>query len=66
MKAKVRLMSSALTATLADPIVSFVEDTESMLGAIMAVLAPILVVVIAAVAALIGIRWWILRREGTA
>ena len=66
MKAKVRLMSSALTATLADPIVSFVEDTESMLGAIMAVLAPILVVVIAAVAALLGIRWWILRREGTA
>ena len=65
-KAKVRLMSSALTATLANPIVSFVEDAVAMLGTIMAVLAPILVVVIAAVAALLGIRWWILRREGTA
>ena len=60
-KAKVRLMSSALTATLANPIVSFVEDSVAMLGTTMLVLAPILVVVIATVVALLGIRWWILR-----
>lgn len=62
-KAKVRLMSLALTTTLANPIVSFIEDPAALVGTAKAVLVPILVVVIAAVTGLWGIRWWIRRRQ---
>lgn len=43
-KAKARVMSSALTGTVANPILSVIEDIVSLIGVIMAVLVPVTVV----------------------
>jgi hypothetical protein len=41
-KAKVRLMSSALTGTVANPILSVGEDGMALLGVVLSILAPVL------------------------
>ena len=51
-KAKVRLMSTALTATIANPFISFLEDIVAVITTVLAFVVPILVLLI--VGALIG------------
>src|SRR6185503_16319345 len=43
-KAKVRLLSSALTSGLGNPILSLMEDVVTGLGSVVAILAPLLVI----------------------
>jgi hypothetical protein len=62
-KAKVRLMSSAFTATLANPIISFIEDVVAIISTVLAVLMPLLVFVLALVGCGLGFRWWMQRRS---
>jgi uncharacterized membrane protein len=53
-KAKVRLLSSALTAGIGNPILSLIEDAVALIGAILSVVVPFLIVVVVALA-IIGI-----------
>ena len=61
-KAKLRLMSSALTATIANPFISVFEDILAVVSTILAFVAPVLILVLALVAGAIGFRWWFGRR----
>jgi hypothetical protein len=61
-KAKVRLMSSALTATMANPFISVFEDILAVVSTILAFVAPLLILLLALVAGFIGFRWWFGRR----
>ncbi len=65
-KAKVRLWSSALTATIANPVLSLIEDVLAVIATVLAFLLPVLVVVLAVVAGFLGFRWWAGRRKQTA
>ena len=56
LKAKLRLMSSAFTATLANPILSFIEDVVALVSTLLAILLPILVIVLVVAATALGIR----------
>lgn len=54
-KAKVRLLSSALTGTLGNPVLSVLEDVVALLGLVLALVVPVLVL---GVAALLGVKVW--------
>jgi len=62
-KAKLRLMSSAFTATLANPVISIIEDLLAVVSTILAVLMPVLIVFLALVGCGLGLRWWIQRQS---
>jgi uncharacterized membrane protein len=59
-KAKVRLLSSAVTAGLGNPILSLGEDVVTAAGSILAILAPFLVLLFFGVA--IALLWLLFRR----
>ena len=65
-KAKARLWSSALTASLANPVLSLLEDAVAVVATIVAILAPLLAVCCATVAGFAGVRWWLGRRKQAA
>ena len=56
LKAKLRLMSSAFTATLANPILSLIEDVVALVSTFLAILLPVVVIVVVVVLAVLGIR----------
>ena len=62
-KSKVRIVSSALTGTLANPILSVAEDAAALAAIGVAFLAPVLALVLAAVFVGLVFRRW--RRRGT-
>ena len=62
-KAKLRLLSSALTATIANPFISLMEDIVALLATILAFLLPILVFVLAVVASVWGFKLWRSRKD---
>ena len=62
-KAKLRLLSSALTATVANPFVSIIEDILALMATILAFLLPVLLFVAALLVSLWGFRAWIGRRK---
>jgi len=51
-KAKVRLLSSALTTGLGNPILSVIEDAVALVGSILSVIVPFLIVVLLGLAVL--------------
>jgi hypothetical protein len=58
-KAKLRLVSSALTATIANPFISIFEDILALVATAMAFLAPFFVFAVAVAASAFGFRlWW--------
>jgi len=62
-KAKLRLLSSALTATIANPFISLVEDIFALVATALALLMPILVFCLAIVASVWGFRLWKKRKS---
>ena len=56
-KAKARVMSSALTGTVANPILSTAEDVAAVVGVVLSILAPILGLVV-----MLMLTAWILTR----
>lgn len=56
-KAKARVLSSALTGTLGNPVLSVLEDLLAVAGVVMSVLVPVLGLVVFAVLCI-----WVLRR----
>lgn len=62
-KAKLRLLSSALTATVANPFLSIIEDVLALMATILAFLLPVLLFVAAVLVSLWGFRTWIGRRK---
>jgi ribose/xylose/arabinose/galactoside ABC-type transport system permease subunit len=56
-KAKARLLSSALTGTMGNPILSVLEDIVAVVGVVLSVLMPVLGLVVFAM-----LCWWVLRR----
>ena len=48
-KAKLRVLSSAMTATIANPLLSLVEDVVAVVATILSVLLPVLVLVAAVI-----------------
>jgi hypothetical protein len=59
-KANLRLVSSAATAGLANPVLSVIEDVGAFLGSILALVVPVFLV-LALVGALVGV-WSFIRR----
>ena len=57
LKAKLRLMSSAMTATIANPFLSLIEDVVALIATVVSLLLPILVLLSAVV---VGV--WVYRR----
>jgi len=57
-KAKLRLLSSALTATIANPFISLIEDLFALIATVLAFLLPILVCGLAIVASIWGFSLW--------
>ena len=55
-KAKLRLMSSAMTATVANPLLSLVEDVVAVVATILSVLLPVLVLVAAVILSVVVFR----------
>ena len=62
-KAKLRLLSSALTATVANPFLSIIEDVLALVATILAFLLPVLLFVAAVLVSLWGFRTWLGRRK---
>jgi len=62
-KAKLRLMSTALTATVANPFLSIFEDLLALVGTILAFLLPIVVFIAALCLSIWGYRAWMRRRK---
>ena len=60
MKAKTRLVSSATTAGVGNPFLSFIEDVGAFIGSLGAVLLPLLFVALLALAFIV--TWFALRR----
>jgi hypothetical protein len=60
-KANLRLVSSATTAGLANPVLSVIEDVGAFLGSVLALVVPVLVVLLL-VGALTGV--WVFIRRG--
>jgi hypothetical protein len=60
-KAHLRLVSSATTVGLANPVLSAIEDVGAFLGSVLALVVPVLLVLILA-GALVAI-WWFVRRR---
>ena len=65
-KAKARLWSSALTASLANPVLSLMEDAVAVVATVVAFLAPLFAVCCAILAGVFGVRWWLGRRKQAA
>ena len=61
-KAKLRLLSSALTATVANPFLSIIEDVLALVATIMAFLLPVLLFLAALALSIWGFRTWFRRR----
>ena len=55
-KAKLRLMSSAMTATVANPLLSLVEDVVALVATILSVLLPVLVLAGAVILSVVVFR----------
>lgn len=64
-KAKLRLLSSALTATVANPFLSIIEDLLALVATIMAFLLPVLLFCAAVGVSTWGLRTWVKRRNRT-
>lgn len=62
-KAKLRLLSSALTATVANPFLSIIEDVLALVATIMAFLLPVLLFLAALALSIWGFRTWFRRRN---
>ena len=62
-KAKLRLLSSALTATVANPFLSIIEDVLALVATIMAFLLPVLLFLAALALSIWGFRAWFRRRN---
>ena len=62
-KAKLRLLSTALTATIANPFISFIEDVIALLATVLAFLLPVLVFLAAVAASIWGFKLWKKRRS---
>jgi hypothetical protein len=60
-KAHLRLVSSATTVGIANPVLSAIEDVGAFLGSILALVVPVLLMFVL-VGALIGV-WWFIRRR---
>jgi hypothetical protein len=60
-----RLASTATTAGVANPALSFVEDLASGLLAIVAIALPVLAALIVAALLFVGVRMWRKRRSGS-
>jgi hypothetical protein len=56
LKAKLRALSSATTATITNPFLSLVEDFLALVGAILSILAPLLMVLLVTALLVWGIR----------
>lgn len=65
-KAKARLLSSAMTATIANPLLSLMEDFLAIVSTILAIVLPFVVVTLALVGSFVGFRWWVGRRKQAA
>ena len=65
-KAKARLWSSALTASLANPVLSLLEDAVAVVATVVAFLAPLFAICCAILAVVFGVRWWLGRRKQAA
>ena len=65
-KAKARLLSSAMTATIANPLLSLMEDFLAIVSTILAIVLPFVVVALALVGSFVGFRWWVGRRKQAA
>lgn len=61
-KAKTRLLSTATTAGLGNPVVSAVEDSGAVAGSAVALLAPPVMLALLALG-VAAIAWWALRRR---
>jgi len=61
-KAKLRLLSSALTATIANPFISLIEDALALVATLLAFVLPVLIVVVAAAVSIWGFKLWKRRR----
>lgn len=62
-KAKARLLSSAMTATIANPLLSLMEDVLAIVSTLLAIVLPFVVVVLALVGSFLGFKWWVGRRK---
>jgi uncharacterized membrane protein len=62
-KAKLRLLSSALTMAVANPILSLLEDLLAVIGTVLSFLMPLLVVLLF-LGLFGGTLWWANRRRG--
>jgi hypothetical protein len=62
-KATARPAITVATGGVGGPVVSLVEDATALVASLLAVLAPLLLVVVGLVAAYLGVRWWRRRRE---
>ena len=56
LKAKLRLMSSAFTATLANPFLSLIEDVVALVSTLLAILLPLVIIVLIGVLGVVGVR----------
>ncbi len=65
-KAKLRLWSSALTATIANPLLSLFEDVLAVVSTVLAFLLPFIAFAVAIVGGVFGYSWWLQRRKRTA
>ena len=61
-KAKIRLLSSAFTATLANPFLSLIEDVLALAATLLAFLLPVLIFVLISAASVAGFWFWNQRR----
>ena len=62
-KAKLRVMSSALTATVANPFLSIIEDLLALVATVLAFLLPVLLFLAAVGVSVWGLRTWLRRRN---
>ena len=62
-KAKLRMMSSALTATVANPFLSIIEDLLALVATVLAFLLPVLLFLAAVGVSVWGLRTWLRRRN---
>ena len=62
-KAKLRLLSSAMTATIANPFVSVFEDVLALVATLVAFVMPLVVFALAVAVSVWGFRSWCLRKN---
>lgn len=62
-KAKLRVLSTTLTAGVASPFLSILEDAIAVITAVLALLLPMLAFSLAVAASILGYRAWLKRRR---